>query len=350
MRDDDEEALWETPAAGVRRLRNRGGGDGSSVGGANDAGEWEQAPGAQAGGAHVWVVRPGRGHAIGRRDHDHHHDQQHDHDENTHHTYDDEYADVYDDEDEADEDHPPARPAARATFDTAITSLTARPRPHRRRVPLKFLAALGALLAALLAAVLVIPRPPAWPPPDWIFAACDVGQGDGLVLADGPHTGVVVDTGPDPGKEDRCLTDLGVTHVKLLVLTHFHADHIDGVPGVLKHRAVDEIETTVLDDPPEGARKVAAWAEASGVRVSRAALGERRAYGPVAWDVLWPDPLLLDTADAAENANAPPTTAKRSRSKRSRSSRRSGSKSEEGSAPNNASIVLRVRVATADGP
>jgi competence protein ComEC len=177
-----------------------------------------------------------------------------------------------------------------------------------------------------------------------------VGQGDGLVLADGPHTGIVVDTGPDPGKEDRCLTDLGVTHVKLLVLTHFHADHIDGVPGVLKHRTVDEIETTVLDDPPEGSRKVAAWAEASGVRVSRAALGERRAYGPVAWDVLWPDPLLLDTATAGNNANAPPPTAKRSRSKRSRSSRRSGSKSEEGSAPNNASIVLRVRVATADGP
>ena len=66
------------------------------------------------------------------------------------------------------------------------------------------------------------------------MVACDVGQGDGLVLNTGaPHTAVVVDAGPDPTAMDVCLSGLGVTRVPLVVLTHFHADHVDGLPGVL---------------------------------------------------------------------------------------------------------------------
>ena len=41
----------------------------------------------------------------------------------------------------------------------------------------------------------------------------------------------------------------------LLVLTHFHADHVDGVAGVLEGREVGEVEGTALLDPPDGARR-----------------------------------------------------------------------------------------------
>ena len=41
-------------------------------------------------------------------------------------------------------------------------------------------------------------RTPGWPPRGWVLVACDVGQGDALVLAVGPGTAVVVDAGPDP--------------------------------------------------------------------------------------------------------------------------------------------------------
>ena len=69
------------------------------------------------------------------------------------------------------------------------------------------------------------------------MVACDVGQGDGLVLNTGaPHSAVVVDAGPDPRPMDRCLDGLGVHGVPLVVLTHFHADHVDGLPGVLDGR------------------------------------------------------------------------------------------------------------------
>lgn len=157
-------------------------------------------------------------------------------------------------------------------------------------------AAAGALLLLL---VLVRPLPlpglvTAWPPADWRFAMCDVGQGDALALSAGPGSAVVVDTGPDPARADRCLRDLRVTTVPLLILTHFHADHADGLPGVLRGRGVGAIETTVLDEPAAEAARVRRLAAAAGVPVLRAAAGEQRGTGPLAWRVLWPPP----TADA----------------------------------------------------
>ena len=61
-----------------------------------------------------------------------------------------------------------------------------------------------------------------------VMVVCDVGQGDGLVLNAGDGRGVVVDTGPDPALMDRCLDRLGIQNVPLVVLTHFHANHVRG--------------------------------------------------------------------------------------------------------------------------
>jgi competence protein ComEC len=171
-----------------------------------------------------------------------------------------------------------------------------------------------------------------------------VGQGDALALAVGPAEAVVVDTGPDPAKADHCLTLLGVRKVPLLVLTHFHADHVDGVPGVLKGRAVTEIETTNDADPPRGAAEVAAWASSAGVRTSVAAAGEHRQFGPVSWDVLWPDPNAIPPTPPPD----PSGKSRRRGPRRARASPRGGG--EEGSGPNNSSVVLQVTVATRDGP
>ncbi|MFF5641850.1 ComEC/Rec2 family competence protein [[Kitasatospora] papulosa] len=149
--------------------------------------------------------------------------------------------------------------------------------------------------AAALLLVLAVLRPvpltrfmTGWPPPGWAFALCDVGQGDAMVLAAGDGTGVVVDTGPEPRLVDRCLRDLGVTRVPLLLLTHFHADHVRGLPGVLKGREVGTIQTTSLDEPPEQAAFVRRTAAGAHVPTTRAVPGERRRTGPLDWQVLWP--------------------------------------------------------------
>ncbi|MDO0927767.1 ComEC/Rec2 family competence protein [Streptomyces sp. TG1A-8] len=148
-------------------------------------------------------------------------------------------------------------------------------------------------LGVLLLVVVVRPAPLArvvtgWPPPGWRFAVCDVGQGDATVLAAGAGTAVVVDAGPDPAPVDRCLRELGVTRVPLVLLTHFHADHVAGLPGVLHGRAVAAIETTGYEEPADQAAFVRREAAARHIPLLRAVAGEERRTGPLAWQVLWP--------------------------------------------------------------
>jgi len=75
--------------------------------------------------------------------------------------------------------------------------------------------------AGLVLVVVLVRLPtPGWPPPGWLIVACDVGQGDALVLRAAEGSAVVVDAGPDPVPVRRCLDLLGVERVPLLVLTH----------------------------------------------------------------------------------------------------------------------------------
>ncbi|MDX2596092.1 ComEC/Rec2 family competence protein [Streptomyces sp. WI03-4A] len=148
-------------------------------------------------------------------------------------------------------------------------------------------------LGVLFLLVVVRPAPLArvvtgWPPPGWRYAMCDVGQGDATVLSAGEGAGVVVDTGPDPGRVDRCLRKLGITQVPLVVLTHFHADHVAGLPGVLRGRSVAAIETTDFEEPADQVAFVRKEAAERHIPLTRAAAGEERRTGPVTWRVLWP--------------------------------------------------------------
>ncbi|HVE26475.1 MAG TPA: MBL fold metallo-hydrolase, partial [Sporichthya sp.] len=172
-----------------------------------------------------------------------------------------------------------------------------------------------AVMSALLALVLVlqpsVPLPPllpgAWPPRGWVMVVCDVGQGDAIVMNAGPGTAVVVDTGPEPDAVDGCLRRLGVRRIPYLLLTHFHSDHVEGVPGLLHGRAVAEIGVSPLRDPPAEVDRVARWA--GRIPITHPAPGEGRVAGAVSWRVLWPSRLIF-----------------------------------EGSPPNNASVVLLAEI------
>lgn len=149
-------------------------------------------------------------------------------------------------------------------------------------------------VCALLLLLVVTQPPPlarvikGWPPPGWRMVMCDVGQGDALVLAAGKGTAVVVDAGPDPTLVDHCLRTLGITRVPLVLLTHLHADHVAGLPGVLRGRSVGAIETTALEEPAEQAEFVHRQAAARHIPLRHAAAGEQRRSGPLSWQVVWP--------------------------------------------------------------
>ncbi|MBK3571830.1 ComEC/Rec2 family competence protein [Streptomyces sp. MBT62] len=142
-----------------------------------------------------------------------------------------------------------------------------------------------------------------WPPPGWRFAMCNVGQGDATVLAAGKGTGVVVDAGPDPKLIDQCLRTLGITRIPLVVLTHFHADHVAGLPGVLRGRSVGAIETTSFEEPADQAEFVRRAAAERHIPITRAVAGEQRRAGPLSWQVLWPPPQPARDQDGPNDAS-----------------------------------------------
>ncbi|WP_344250212.1 ComEC/Rec2 family competence protein [Isoptericola hypogeus] len=157
------------------------------------------------------------------------------------------------------------------------------------------LVGLGAGALALVVAVLVsrwaglpgagggaVPR-------DWEVVACDVGQGDALVVRSGPASAVVVDVGPAGDLAGRCLERLGVDRVDLLVLSHFHADHVGGLDTVLEGRAVTAALVSPLDEPVDQAARARAALAAAGVPVRTAARGDAGVAGGASWQVLGAD-------------------------------------------------------------
>jgi len=155
-------------------------------------------------------------------------------------------------------------------------------------------------LAVGLVIAMVRPPSPGWPPDGWLMVACDVGQGDATVLNVARGTAIVIDAGPDPTLVDRCLDGLGVHRVALAVMTHAHADHVDGWSGVRRGRRVD----AVVGGPTSGA-------------LQQVRAGETFSVGRVHGLVVWP----------AADAPVP-----------------SADSSGEGSAVNDASVVMRVEM------
>jgi competence protein ComEC len=169
-----------------------------------------------------------------------------------------------------------------------------------------------AWLAAVLALVLIIaviraPSQPGWPPRDWLLVACDVGQGDGLVVRTGDRQGIVIDAGPEPGSIGRCLDQLRIRVVPLVILTHFHADHVAGLPGVLAGRTVQEIWISPFPSPLNAATGISRLAATRSIEVRVPATGTEAPVGPARVAVLGPvdrepDPVLGDGEESsAEN-------------------------------------------------
>lgn len=121
-------------------------------------------------------------------------------------------------------------------------------------------------------------------PDDWAVAACDVGQGDAVLLRGGGPGVALVDTGDDPERLGACLDLLGIDRIDLLVLTHFDRDHVGAVDVV-----ADRV-TTALVGPvgrPEDERVVRTLQRA-GVDVRQVDDSTSGALDGLRWRVVWP--------------------------------------------------------------
>lgn len=151
------------------------------------------------------------------------------------------------------------------------------------------LACLGLLATPTVLAVADAPRLP-----DWDVIACDVGQGDMLLLRTGERSAAVIDTGPPGGGAAGCLRRHGIGRVELLVLTHPDADHDGDVAAVLGAVPVDRawVSPVALDAPSTRALR------AAGVPVDAPRAGTRIDIGQASLLVLASG---TDTSAASDN-------------------------------------------------
>jgi competence protein ComEC len=157
-------------------------------------------------------------------------------------------------------------------------------RPSMRHLRRASAAALIIVLSLSASKVLLDgPLATASTPEGWSIAACDVGQGDALLVRSEGAV-ALIDTGPEPEPLTRCLRSLGIEHIDLLVLTHFDLDHIGGVAAVRGKVG------TVLHGPPGGPddQRVLDALAAEGAASTDAQTGLRGDLGASEWRVLWP--------------------------------------------------------------
>lgn len=131
--------------------------------------------------------------------------------------------------------------------------------------------------------ILTGPLATATTPDGWAIAACDVGQGDAvLVRSEGMIA--LIDTGPEPEPLSECLRSLGIDRIDLLVLTHFDLDHVGGAD------AVQGRVRTVLHGPVGEAEdeRLLARLRDGGAALTQVASGMHGTLGASAWRVLWP--------------------------------------------------------------
>ena len=131
-----------------------------------------------------------------------------------------------------------------------------------------------------------------WLPEHWALVACDVGQGDAMVLRTGPSSAMLIDAGLDGRVIDSCLVDLGISVLDAVVITHFHADHVGGLRGALAGREVKAAFTTPLNEPLGEANAAREILAGSGLEFEVLHAGDIQATGEVSWRVLWPSHLI----------------------------------------------------------
>ncbi len=116
----------------------------------------------------------------------------------------------------------------------------------------------------------------------------DIGQGDAILLHGGDGHFALVDGGPDPVALVGKLRTYGVPQLDLVVATHVHADHVDGLGAVMGRWAVGELWASFEPHETEGSAGLVLSAFGFGVPVRAPPVGEVRQVGALTIEVIGP--------------------------------------------------------------
>jgi competence protein ComEC len=134
-------------------------------------------------------------------------------------------------------------------------------------------------------------------PQDWQIAACDIGQGDAVLVRSAGQV-ALIDTGPDPVLLRHCLDVLGIERIDLLVLTHYDLDHVGGTAAVL-----GMVDRAMIGPPADfHDTRLADSVRNAGAEVDQVSRGETGMLGDLRWNVLWP-PVRPGTVDPGNDSS-----------------------------------------------
>jgi len=145
------------------------------------------------------------------------------------------------------------------------------------------------------AALEILPK--GWPIDKWQVVACDVGQGDALVIHSQGRT-ALVDVGSDADLINKCLTELGIKRIDLLVLTHFDLDHVGGLAGALKSRTISQAIISGFPDDRPATSISLEQLEKAGAPVLMADPSISGTLGEYSWGILAPTREATEASDS----------------------------------------------------
>lgn len=137
-----------------------------------------------------------------------------------------------------------------------------------------------------------------------IFTAFDIGQGDSLLIRTSDGQDILIDGGPDDSVVQSLSRALppGDRDLELVVLTHPHADHVNGLVAVTQRFTV---RRALLTEVRFRQGAYLAWLEElqqQRIPEETAIAGQRYLVGAAELDVLWPGRDLSGEAIDHDNA------------------------------------------------
>lgn len=126
------------------------------------------------------------------------------------------------------------------------------------------------------------------------LVACDVGQGDGILIFQGT-TQVVIDGGPDEAVL-ACLSrymPFWDRNIELVVLTNGDADHVTGLIEVIKRYEVGKLVANSLIKDTDRFERFRQVVAESGVEEYAPRQGDQIKVGELVFKVMWPSEAIL---------------------------------------------------------
>jgi competence protein ComEC len=161
---------------------------------------------------------------------------------------------------------------------------------------------IGSLVALLVVGASLWPAGGrAGPPSALTVTFLDVGQGDAAVARTPDGATVLIDSGPDEQQVARDLARLAVRRIDLAVVSHAHADHVNGFPAIFARFPVAlVVEPGCPEDDSPAYLKMLESARSEEIPVRNPRGGERLEVGNLTIEVLGPE--VCSSEEANDNS------------------------------------------------